>query len=138
MKKLTLIILLICFAGKFFGQDILVTTQFDTNKIFIGDQIYFTVKIEKPVATDISFPSFKDTLYKKIEIISGPQTDTIALQGGKNAIIMKYLVTSFDSGLYQVPPVYAELTTENGLKRFYSNYSFLEVSRINVAPKDST
>lgn len=99
MKRLTLIILFICLAGKFSGQDILVTAQFDTNKIFIGDQIFFTVKIEKPVATDISFPSFKDTLYKNIEIISGPQTDTIALQDDKNAIILKYLVTSFDSGL---------------------------------------
>jgi hypothetical protein len=138
MKRLILLVLLVFITGKFFGQDVSVTAQFDTNKIYIGDQVYFTVKIEKPVGANLTYPLFKDTLFKKIEIVSGPKTDTIVLQNGKNAIIQKYLVTSFDSGLYHIPPVYAEFTTENGLKRIYSNYSSLEVSRINVAPGDST
>jgi DNA-directed RNA polymerase subunit L len=138
MKRLILIILLVNFAGNFYGQDIKVTAGFDTSRIFIGDQIFFTVKIEKPVEANLSFPVFKDTLYKKIEIISGPDTDTILLNSIKNIISQKYLVTSFDSGLYQVPPVYAELITENGLKRFYSNYSKLEVLRITSAPQDTT
>jgi hypothetical protein len=138
MKRSALIILFLSFAIEFFGQDIRVTAEFDTNRIYIGDQIFFTIKIEKPVGENISLPTLKDTLYKKIEILSGPTSDTIALQSGRDAIIRKYLVTSFDSGLYQVPPVYAEITTSNGLTRFYSNYTSLEVSRINIAPKDTT
>jgi len=53
-------------------------------------------------------------------------------------IIEKYLITSFDSGFYQVPPVYAELKSEEGIKRFYSDYSQLEVMRIKIAPADTT
>jgi hypothetical protein len=138
MKRLKIILLFICFPAIFFGQDIKVTAKFDTNRIYIGDQIYFTVRIEKPVETEILVATFKDTLYKKIEIISGPLLDTVALQNGRNALINKYLITAFDSGLYQVPPVYAELVSTNESIRYYSNYTSLVVSRVNLAPQDTT
>ncbi len=53
-------------------------------------------------------------------------------------IIQKYLVTSFDSGRYQVKPVFVEAKNEGGLKRFYSDYSPLEVMRVKIAPPDTT
>ncbi len=37
-----------------------------------------------------------------------------------------------------MPPVYAELTAETGIKRFYSDYSLLEVMRVKIAPPDTT
>ena len=52
-------------------------------------------------------------------------------------IIQKYLITSFDSGRYQVPPVFAEMKNESGLKRFYSDYSLLKVIRVRIAPADT-
>jgi hypothetical protein len=36
-----------------------------------------------------------------------------------------------------VPPVFAEVRNENGLKRFYSDYSVLEVLRSRIAPADT-
>ena len=57
-------------------------------------------------------------------------TDTLAIDGNRLRIVNRYLVTSFDSGFYEVPPTYAELSTETGLKRFYSEYSPLEVMRV--------
>ncbi|HBE39735.1 MAG TPA: hypothetical protein DDW27_00735, partial [Bacteroidales bacterium] len=80
----------------------------------------------------------RDTLYKNIEILAGPQTDTLAPDKNRLRIINRYLVTSFDSGFYEVPPIYAELQTETGIKRFYSDYSPLQVMRVNIAPRDST
>ncbi len=73
---------------------------------------------------------------KNIEILSGPVIDSTK-QNGRIKIIQKYLITSFDSGRYQVPPVYTELKNENGLKRFYSDYSLLEVNRVKIAPADT-
>jgi hypothetical protein len=53
-------------------------------------------------------------------------------------ITRRYLITSFDSGFYQVPPVFAEIKDAAGIKRFYSDYSPLRVMRVKIAPADTT
>ena len=58
------------------GQDINVTSSFDSARIYIGDQIKFTVTIDQPAGLNLSLPFFKDTLTKNIEIISGPVVDS--------------------------------------------------------------
>ena len=122
----------------FIGQDVKITTSFDSTKIYIGDQIKYTITIDKPANLKLTLPLFKDTLCKNIEILSGPKVDTLSVQNGRIKIIQKYLITSFDSGRYQVPPVFAEAKNEGGLKRFYSDYSMLEVMRVKIAPADTT
>jgi hypothetical protein len=118
------------------GQNVNVISAFDSSRIFIGDQIKFTVTIDKPEGLNLALPVLKDTIVKNIEILSGPLTDSTK-QNGRIKIIQKYLVTSFDSGRYQVPPLFAEMKNENGLKRFYSDYCLLEVIRVNIAPADT-
>jgi len=118
------------------AQDVNVKSSFDSSRIFIGDQVRYTVTIEKPAGLKLILPALKDTLIKNIEIVSGPVIDSSIL-GGRVKIIQRYLVTSFDSGRYQVPPVFAEAKNENGLKRFYSDYSLLEVMRVKIAPPDT-
>lgn len=119
------------------GQDVTVAAVFDTSRIYIGDQIYYTVTVEQPSEISLQIQTHKDTLCKNIEILSGPETDSSATEPRRLRIINKYLVTSFDTGFYQVPPVYAELNYENGIKRFYSDYAPLEVIRVKIAPPDT-
>lgn len=119
------------------GQDINVTAKFDTSKIFIGDQINFSVVVEQPARLQIPFPLFRDTLVKNIEILSGPVIDTTAITDSLVRITGRYLVTSFDSGYYMVNPVYVELRNEGGVKRYYSDYSILEVARVKITPPDT-
>lgn len=139
MKRFILAIyLFISIISSSFGQDVKITSSFDSTKIFIGDQIKYTVTVDKPAGLRITLPVLKDTLCKNIEIISGPKTDSTMSQNGRIKIIQKYLITSFDSGRYQVRPVFAEAKSEGGLKRFYSDYSILEVMRVKIAPPDST
>lgn len=137
MKKLILSIYLYISIISAFSQEVNVTSSFDTSKIFIGDQIKFTITVDQPSDLRLTLPLFKDTLCKNIEILSGPVVDTSS-QGGRIKIIGKYLVTSFDSGFYQIPPVFAEMKNQNGMKRFYSDYSQLEVMRVKIAPPDTT
>lgn len=141
MRKYTryLITAFILFAFYFSagGQDVKVTSAFDSAKIYIGDQIRYTVTIDKPSGLHLPLPVFKDSLVKNIEILSGPVIDSSAVQNGRMKVIQKYLITSFDSGIYQVPPVFVEVKNENGLKRFYSDYSRIEVMRIKIAPPDT-
>ena len=130
-----LIFLLLFSSAK--GQEVSITAEFDTSRIYIGDQITFKITIDQPAELNLSLPYFRDTLVKNIEILSGPLVDS-SRQNGRTRIIESYLVTSFDSGIYEIPPVYAELKNENGLKRFFSEYSLLEVLRVNIAPSDTT
>lgn len=139
MKRLILIILIIAVClTKGHGQDVTVTAAFDTSRIYLGDQIFFTVKVNQPPGLRLEIQTFRDSLYKKIQILTGPVRDTTKIKNGALNIIDKYLVTSFDSGIYEVPPVYAEIKENNGIKRYYSEYSPLEVMRVKMTPPDSS
>lgn len=129
---------LFAFASVSFSQNVTVTSSFDSARIYIGDQINFTVTVEQPANVNLILPVFKDSLIKNIEILSGPVFDSTQNGDGLIRITEKYLITSFDSGFYQVPPVFAELKNEAGIKRFYSDYSQLEVMRLKIAPEDTT
>lgn len=120
------------------GQDVNVTAKFDSSAIYIGDQIKFTLSVVKPAGLNIRIPLLKDTLCKNITILSGPVTDSTTEANGRIRIDSKYLVTSFDSGFYQIRPQFAEMKNEGGIKRFYSDYSQLNVMRVKIAPADTT
>lgn len=119
------------------GQNISVKAAFDSARILIGDQIHYTITIEQPLDTKLTLPSLKDTLVKNIEILSGPQTDSVKLGQGNVRIIEKYLITSFDSGQYRVAPVFVEAKKPGGLNRYYSEATLLEVVKYRIAPADS-
>jgi hypothetical protein len=121
-----------------YSQEVKVSAFFDTSRIYLGDQTRFTITVDQPADMTLILPEFKDTLIQNIEVLAGPLTDSIRNINGILRVKKEYLITSFDSGLYQIPPVYAELRNEEGLKRFYSDYAFLEVMRIRIAPPDTT
>ncbi len=140
MKRLGYIILFsfLFFYSPLYGQDISVKAAFDTTRILIGDQVNFSITIDQPSDLRLTVPAFKDSLIKNIEILSGPAIDTSGIPGNKIRITKKYLVTSFDSGFYMIDPVFAEMVDSKGLKRYFSDYSFLEVARVKIAPADTS
>jgi len=129
--------MLFAIPGVISSQEVTIKSFFDTSRIFIGDQIKYIITLEKPANLNISLPVYKDSLLKQIEIIKGPEVDSSAAEKGFVKIKHKYLVTSFDSGFYQVPPVYAEIKTDSGVKRYYSDYAWLEVMRVKITPPDT-
>ncbi len=120
------------------GQDVTVTAAFDSARIYIGDQINYTITVDQPSGLPLELQLLKDTLCKNIEILSGPTLDSAEISNERLRIISRYLITSFDSGFYQVLPTYAEIKNESGVKRFYSGYSPLEVMRVKIAPADTS
>lgn len=120
------------------GQEVIVTARFDTARILIGDQVNFRLSVEIPAGLDAVIPQFTDTLAKNIEILSGPVIDTTTLTDSRIRINNRYLVTSFYSGQYQISPVFVELRSESIVRRYFSDYSWLEVLRVNIAPADTT
>jgi len=120
------------------GQEVVVTAKFDTTRILIGDQIYFHFSVEKPSGLDVIIPQFSDTLVKNIDILSGPATDTTLLNDDRIKITDRYLITSFYAGQYQISPLFVEVKSENIVRRYFSDYTRLEVLRVNIAPADTT
>jgi len=120
------------------GQEVKVTAAFDTSSIYIGDQVKYIVTVEQPAGVILGLKPLKDTLCKNVDILAGPVTDSTVLNDGRLKLESRYLVTSFDSGVYVIPPFYAEISDAGGIKRFHSDYSFLEVLRVKIAPQDTS
>ena len=138
MRKFWLNIFLIILSVGAYSQDISVKSWTDTSRIFIGDQIYFNIAVIQPDSIRLEIPVFKDTLVKGIEIVEQLEADTIYPGVGELRITNKYLITGFDTGFYEIPPLFIERVTGEGLERYYSDYSNLLVERINITPSDST
>jgi len=136
-RHFRILFLLFSLPGVMSSQEVKINASFDTTRIFLGDQVKYIVTLEKPETLRINLPVFKDTLLKQIEILHGPVMDSAAAGNGFVRIKHEYLVTSFDSGFYQVPPVYAELKTGSGVRRYYSDYAWLEVMRVKITPPDT-
>lgn len=138
MRRIVFYIVLFLSVAQLRAQDVKVTADFDSSRIYIGDQIHFTITVDQPVGLVTDIPLLKDTIIKNIEIISGPIKDSVPAVNGRIKILEKYIVSSFDSGYYNIKPLYAEIKTSEGLKRFYSDYSRLQVMKYKTAPADST
>ncbi len=139
--RIKISVILMLFISGFFSiteaQEIKVTAAFDSSTFYIGDQVNYTVTVIQPKDVELSLQQLSDTLCRNIEIVAGPVTDSIDIEDNLLKTTHKYLVTSFDSGFYDIPPVYAELKSETGIKRFYSDYLPLQVMRVNLTPPDS-
>lgn len=73
-----------------------VSTEIDTTRIRIGEQIQYQIIVEE--TEEVKFPKlFLDDL-KRIEVVESFNIDTL-----KNRLIKKYALTSFDSGRYVLP-----------------------------------
>jgi len=136
-NKLYSILFLFSASAGLYSQDVTVSAAFDSSRIYIGDQIFYTVSIDQPAGLNLTIKPLKDSLCRNIEILAGPVYDS-SLTNSRLRVISRYLITSFDSGLYQVPPVYAEINTSTGIRRFYSDYTALEVMRVKITPPDTT
>jgi len=136
-RAFTLVAMLLLFTTVY-PQDIVVKSSPDTSSILIGDQIGFSVSATIPSGIEASLSTMTDTLTGKIVILGRGDRDTIKSPDGKLTVTDRYLITSFDSGTYSIPPFYAEYISGDSLKRIYSDYSFLRVDRPDITPQDTT
>lgn len=86
-----------------FAQAITINARIDSTQILIGDQIWYTIELSKPVREDIRFPLLKDSMGTDIEIIETVPPDTVFAQGNQHTLRMRYLITSFDTGMHILP-----------------------------------
>lgn len=107
MKKLLIIISSIALLFSYLnsaGQQTGAWSALDTNSIIIGDQIKYEIGISLPHNTQVQWPLLVDTLTSNIEIINRSNIDTLVSED-KYSLSQQLIITSFDSGYFELPPV---------------------------------
>ena len=105
MRKLKLYILIVLLASGLdgFSQKVAAWAKADSSAIMIGDQIGMDFGIKLPVQSQVQWPLITDTLSSHIEVVKKDKIDTIT-EANVMTLKQRLLITSFDSGYFEVPP----------------------------------
>ncbi|MBS0010606.1 MAG: hypothetical protein KFF49_04310 [Bacteroidales bacterium] len=120
------------------AQDVEVRAALDSSDIYIGDQAEYTITVTQPPGIRLTIPEYTDTLHRNLEILSQSAIDTSYEESGEIRLRKSYIITSFDTGYYMIPPFYLEYETGQGKKMFFSDYVPLRVRRVDISPPDSS
>jgi hypothetical protein len=111
--RLLYILLIVLFSGSINalkGQQVMVKASIDSTHILIGDRLKILLEIEKPKDLKIQFPQIADTFSSHLEVLNRSKIDTIKLENKERMkLTQKIFITSFDSGMHQIPPFYFRL-----------------------------
>lgn len=138
MRSVTAICLLL-FTFQLPAQDITVKAGTEKDTIYIGDQIYYNIEVEQPLDLNLDYFFPADTLIESLLVLSrrGPDS-TIFRDANRVTISLGILITSFDTGFYEIPPFYVSYREGGEEIRHYSDFVPLTVVNTDITPADST
>lgn len=110
-----------------------VKTKLSNDFVLIGDRVELTISVLVPESSKVSFPTLSDSLMKGVELVKKPVLETVKLKDKKNEQILKLLITSFDSGAYQLPEYKIAITDGGKTDTILSKSLLLTVNSI---PRD--
>ncbi len=113
------------------AQYVEVSTELDTNQIRIGETLHFLIRVHQPAPVRVDFPLVGDTLVDKVEVIRSWPADTTR-ENGELQILKRYRLTSFDSGLYVIPPMKFRFQSRTWMDSLESNPLYLLVHTVPV------
>ena len=130
--KLTCLLVALFIASWTARSQVSVKVSMDSTILLIGQQTLFHLNVSGPSNLKYQLPSFAgDTLIKGLEIVKKGAIDTFRINKDQIEFKTDLLVTSFDSGLYYIPPI----KVVAGADTFESDYLGLKV---NTYPVDTT
>ena len=109
--------------------------KIDTSAIMIGEQTAIHLQLIIPKELNVQWPLYLDTLTKSIEIIKSSEIDTITNDNeGFITLNQEIIISSFDSGLYTIPPFYFYYGMPNDIAPniVKSNALSIEVKNVEV------
>jgi len=113
MKKFIVFIAVVLWTSLSLAQSVTVNAQIDSLQILIGEQTGITLEVSADADKPIVMPVITDTLVKGVELIEAIKPDSELINDGKRLLIkQKYIVTSFDSALYYLPPMEVKVGDE--------------------------
>jgi len=111
--RIPYIVLIVLLLGNFQtlkAQKVTVKASIDSTHILIGDKLKVLLEIEKPKGLEIQFPQIPDTFSTHLEVLNRSKIDTFKLDDKqREKLTQKIFITSFDSGMHQIPPFYFKM-----------------------------
>jgi hypothetical protein len=111
-----------------YAQTAVIKASIDSTQILIGEQTKIHVEIAADKNSELRLPLPLDTLTQGIEVLEISKIDTTDIGNNRIRLNYDFLVTSFDSALYLLPP----LVLIAGNDTSYSNDLALKVSTFPV------
>lgn len=96
-----LALLMLCTTFSAHAQKATVRATIEPSTILIGEQALIEVEVIAPKNANVGFAMYPDSIIKGIEVIGMVKPDTAMSE--VMTIKQKYIVTSFDSTLYNIP-----------------------------------
>ncbi len=90
------------------GAQVIVETKLDRADILIGEQAVLSASVTAGSSQTVEFPDYKtaDTLTAGVEVVKAGSIDTTRIDNGRRVQLRRdYVITSFDSALYALPPM---------------------------------
>lgn len=110
-------------------QRVSVKASIDSSDLMIGEQTLYHIEVSGPASLRYEFPTFPgDTLVTGLGILNRGKLDTVSINKERIELKTDYLVTSFDTGLYYIPPVKILAGTDT----FESNNTVLKILTYEV------
>ena len=86
------------------AQSVIVKAELDSMMMWVGQQTGLHVEVTCDADQTVSFPAYRDTIVKGLEIIPPVITDTQYVNDKQRMVITRdYTVTCFDSALIYIP-----------------------------------
>lgn len=118
------------------AQNVEVKSEVDRKEIKVGEQIVWKISATQDDKTSVSWPVFQDKVGDKFEIVRWNEPDTVFSDDkSKITFSQEYILTSFDSGFFSIPPV--QFLYTKGDDTLYAFTDSLMVS-VSTVPVDTT
>lgn len=105
MKRIITFLSAICLCCSLFAQ-VTVDVSMDTLLIRIGEQTKIHLQVSMDVTSKYVLPEYADTIVAGVECLEAGEAIVEPINEGKRILVSRdYLVTSFDSGHYYLPPM---------------------------------
>ncbi|MFB6342069.1 hypothetical protein ACE1ET_10110 [Saccharicrinis sp. FJH62] len=115
-----------------FSQEIKAKASLDSVTMLIGNQTHLRLEVKQPKNVILDFPVFGDTLQKSIDVLGRTELDTTTIDADNILLKKSYLITSFDSGHYMIPPIRINIDQQSGGGYVETNPLALKVFTFNV------
>lgn len=129
-----LVLLLSLLAIPRLNAQVVVESKLDQAEIRMGEQVVLTTTVSAGKGQAVKFADYAtgDTLIQGIEVVRCGSVDTVSLNDGKRLQLKRdYILTSFDSALYTLPPM--EVAVDGKTYRSRSRLGL----KVNSVPVDT-
>mgnify|MGYP003301579592 FL=1 len=92
-----------CFTGAY-AQNVVLNAEIDTFQMLIGEQTTIRLELSVDAGNRVKMPEFKTGSVNGLEVLD-TKADVRSINEGKREVYTnEYLITTFDSTLYSIPP----------------------------------